>query len=107
MDIKNIVSIDNEKIWKSDHTSNPYSMVLNAEKIWKFTKNEWPDQYKFYSEMIEKNAVDFRWGLQKQKSFKLLTIKEFCYFKSPPDIIYRAIRKEDDKKNKRSKKRDR
>ena len=55
MDIKNIVSIDNEKIWKSDHTSNPYAMVLNAKKIWRFTKNEWPEQYKFYSEMIKEN----------------------------------------------------
>ena len=98
MDIKNIVSLDDENIWKSDHTSNPYAIVLNAKKIWKFTKNEWPQQFKFYLEMIEKNAKDFRWGLNKQKSFKLLTIKEFCYFTAPPDIIYRAIRKEPEKK---------
>ena len=98
MDIKNIVSLDDENIWKSDHTSNPYAIVLNAKKIWRFTKNEWPQQYKFYLEMIEKNAKDFKWGLQKQKSFKLLTIKEFCYFMAPPDIIYRAIRKEPEKK---------
>ena len=98
MDVKNIVSLDNENIWKSDHTSNPYAIVLNAIKIWKFTKHEWPQQYKFYSEMIEKNAKNFKWGLQKQKSFKLLTIKEYCYFMAPPDIIYRAIRKEPDKK---------
>ena len=58
MDIKNIVSIDNEKIWKSDHTSNPYAIVLNAAKIWKFTKNEWPEQYKFYSSLIKENAKD-------------------------------------------------
>ena len=32
MDIKNIVSIDDENIWKSDHTSNPYAIVLNAKK---------------------------------------------------------------------------
>ena len=98
MDVKNIVSLDNENIWKSDHTSNPYAIDLNAIKIWKFTKHEWPQQYKFYSEMIEKNAKNFKWGLQKQKSFKLLTIKEYCYFMAPPDIIYRAIRKEPDKK---------
>ena len=98
MDIKNIVSLDDENIWKSDHTSNPYAIVLDAKKIWKFTKNEWPQQFKFYLEMIEKNAKDFRWGLNKQKSFKLLTIKEFCYFMAPPDIIYRAIRKEPEKK---------
>ena len=98
MDIKNIVSIDDENIWKSDHTSNPYAIVLNAKKIWKFTKNEWPQQFKFYLEMIEKNAKDFRWGLHKQKSFKMLTIKEYCYFMAPPDIIYRAIRKEPEKK---------
>ena len=107
MDIKNIVSLDNENIWKSDHTSNPYAIVLNASKIWRFTKYEWPDQYKFYADMIQLNAKDFRWGLQKQKSFKLLTIKEYCYFMSPPDIIYRVLRKEDDKKNKRPKKRNR
>ena len=98
MDIKNIVSLDNENIWKSDHTSNPYAIVLNASKIWRFTKYEWPDQYKFYADMIQQNAKDFRWGLQKQKSFKLLTIKEYCYFMAPPDIIYRAVRKEPDKK---------
>ena len=57
--------------------------------------------------MIEKNAKDFRWGLNKQKSFKLLNIKEFCYFMAPPDIIYRAIRKEDGKKNKRPTQRNR
>ena len=105
MDIKNIVSIDDENIWKSDHTSNPYAIVLNAKKIWKFTKHEWPEKYKFYFEMIEKNATDFRWGLNKQKSFKVLTIKEYCYFVAPPDIIYRAIKKEDVKKNKRLSKR--
>ena len=98
MDIKNIVSLDDENIWKSDHTSNPYAIVLDAKKIWKFTKNEWPQQYKFYLEMIEKNAKDFKWGLHKQKSFKVLTIKEYCYFMAPPDIIYRAIRKEPEKK---------
>ena len=98
MDIKNIVSLDDENIWKSDDTSNPYAIVLDAKKIWKFTKNEWPQQYKFYSEMIEKNAKDFKWGLHKQKSFKVLTIKEYCYFMAPPDIIYRAIRKEPEKK---------
>ena len=107
MDIKNIVSIDDENIWKSDHTSNPYAIVLNAKKIWKFTKHEWPEKYKFYSEIINNNAIDFRWGLQKQKSFKVLTIKEYCYFIAPPDIIYRAIRKEDGKKNKRPVKRNR
>ena len=107
MDIKNIVSIDNENIWKSDHTSNPYAIVLNAKKIWKFTKHEWPEQYKFYSDMIKQNAEDFKWGLHKQKSFKMLTIKEYCYFMAPPDIIYRAIRKEDGNKNKRPVKRNR
>tara|TARA_R100001509_G_scaffold163453_1_gene138014 strand:- start:15 stop:338 length:324 start_codon:yes stop_codon:yes gene_type:complete len=107
MDIKNIVSIDDENIWKSDHTSNPYAIVLNAKKIWRFTKHEWPDKYKFYSVIIKENAQDFRWGLQKQKSFKVLTIKEYCYFMAPPDIIYRAIRKEDGKKNKRPIKRNR
>jgi len=101
MDIKNIVSLDDENIWKSDHTSNPYAIVLNAKKIWKFTKNEWPQQYKFYSEMIEKNAEDFKWGLNKQKSFKLLSIKEFCYFMAPPDIIYKVIKKKPEKKGKR------
>ena len=53
--------------------------------------------------MIEKNAKDFKWGLHKQKSFKLLTIKEYCYFMAPPDIIYRAIRKEPEKKKGRRK----
>lgn len=101
MDIKNIVSLDDENIWKSDHTSNPYAIVLNAKKIWKFTKNEWPQQYKFYSEMIEKNAEDFKWGLNKQKSFKLLSIKEFCPFMAPPDIIYKVIKKEPEKKGRR------
>tara|TARA_R100001509_G_scaffold117776_1_gene72366 strand:+ start:1699 stop:2010 length:312 start_codon:yes stop_codon:yes gene_type:complete len=98
MDIKNIVSIENENIWKSDHTSNPYAIVLNAKKIWKFTKHEWPEQYKFYADLIKQNAKDFRWGLHKQKSFKILNIKEYCYLMAPPDIIYKVLRKEPDKK---------
>ena len=98
MDIKNIVSIDNEKIWKSDHTSNPYAIVLNAAKIWKFTKNEWPEQYKFYSTLIKENAKDFKWGLQKQKSFKVFYHNEYCYFETPDDIIYRVIILKDEKK---------
>ena len=57
--------------------------------------------------MIKNNATDFKWGLNKQKSFKVLTIKEYCYFMAPPDIIYRAIRKEDGKKNKRPTRRNR
>ena len=107
MDIKNIISIDDSKIWKSDHTSNPYAIVLNAAKIWKFTKHEWPDHYKFYFDMIKENSEDFKWGLQHQKTIKVLFVKEYCYFMAPPDIIYRAIRKEDGKKNKRSIKRNR
>ena len=98
MDIKNIVSFEDENIWKSDHTSNPYAIVLNAKKIWKFTKNEWPEKYKFYYNLIKKNEKEFRWGLDKQKSFKIFTLKEYLYFAASPDIIYRVIRKEPEKK---------
>ena len=98
MDVKKVISFDKGVVWKSDHTSNPYAIVLKAKKIWKFTKHEWPEQYKFYANLIKQNAKDFRWGLHKQKSFKILNIKEYCYLMAPPDIIYRVLRKEPDKK---------
>ena len=104
MKIKGVVSIDKGIVWKSDHTSNPYAMVLNASKIWKFTKSENPKSYDFFVKLINENSEDFRWGLQKQKSFKVFYHNEYCYFQSPPDIIYRAIIKIEDKKKKKNKK---
>ena len=98
MDIKNVVSFEDEKIWKSDHTSNPYAIVLNAAKIWKFSKHEWPEQYKFYYELIKENEKEFRWGLDKQKAIKVFVMKEHYYFAAPPDIIYKVLRKEPEKK---------
>ena len=100
MDIKRVVSFDQGVVWKSEHTSNPYAIVLKAKKIWRFTKTENPKAYKFFSTMIKENAIIFKWGLQKQKSFKVFYHNEYCYFKTPDDIIYRVvILKEEKKKN--------
>ena len=100
MDIKRVVSFDQGITWKSEHTSNPYAIVLKAKKIWRFTKTENPKAYKFFSTIIKENAKIFKWGLQKQKSFKVFYHNEYCYFETPDDIIYRVvILKEEKKKN--------
>ena len=100
MDIKRVVSFDQGITWKSEHTSNPYAIVLKAKKIWRFTKTENPKAYKFFSTIIKENAKIFKWGLQKQKSFKVFYHNQYCYFETPDDIIYRVvILKEEKKKN--------
>ena len=100
MDIKRVVSFDQGVVWKSEHTSNPYAIVLKAKKIWRFTKTENPKAYKFFSTIIKENAKIFKWGLQKQKSFKVFYHNQYCYFETPDDIIYRVvILKEEKKKN--------
>ena len=58
--------------------------------------------------MIKDNAKIFKWGLQKQKSFKVFYHNEYCYFETPDDIIYRVIilkeeKKKHIKKNKKNK----
>ena len=98
MDVKRVVSFDQGVTWKSEHTSNPYAIVLKAKKIWKFTKTENPKAFKFFSSVIKDNAKIFRWGLQKQKSFKIFYHNEYCYFETPDDIIYRVIILKDEKK---------
>ena len=91
MDVKRVVSFDQGVTWKSEHTSNPYAIVLKAKKIWKFTKTENPKAFKFFSSIIKDNAKIFRWGLQKQKSFKIFYHNEYCYFETPDAIIYRVV----------------
>ena len=98
MDIKKVVSFDKDVIWKSEHTSNPYAMVLNAKKIWRFTKTENPDKYKFFTVMIDDNAVLFKWGLHKQKSFKVFYHNEYVYFYTPDSVVYKALLKKEEKK---------
>ena len=100
MDVKRVVSFDQGITWKSEHTSNPYAMVLKAKKIWRFTKTENPKSYDFFSKIIKENAKEFRWGLHKQKSFKIFHHNEYCYFNSPDDIIYRVVIDKEDKKKK-------
>ena len=100
MDVKRVVSFDQGVTWKSEHTSNPYAIVLKAKKIWKFTKTENPKAFKFFSSIIKDNAKIFRWGLQKQKSFKIFYHNEYCYFETPDAIIYRVVIQKEDKKKK-------
>tara|TARA_R100001129_G_scaffold75937_1_gene51928 strand:+ start:1096 stop:1440 length:345 start_codon:yes stop_codon:yes gene_type:complete len=100
MDVKRVVSFDQGVTWKSEHTSNPYAIVLKAKKIWKFTKTENPKAFKFFSSIIKDNAKIFRWGLQKQKSFKIFYHNEYCYFETPDAIIYRVVIQKDEKKKK-------
>ena len=100
MDVKRVVSFDQGVTWKSEHTSNPYAIVLKAKKIWKFTKTENPKAFKFFSSIIKDNAKIFRWGLQKQKSFKIFYHNEYCYFETPDAIIYRVVIQKEEKKKK-------
>jgi len=100
MDIKKVVSFDKDVIWKSEHTSNPYAMVLNAKKIWRFTKTENLEKYGFFKRMIDDNAVLFKWGLHKQKSFKVFYHQEYVYFYTQDDIVYKALLKKEEKKKK-------
>tara|TARA_R100001443_G_scaffold89692_1_gene96218 strand:- start:103 stop:444 length:342 start_codon:yes stop_codon:yes gene_type:complete len=101
VEIKGVVSFDKDVVWKSDHTSNPYAIVLKASKIWKFTKNEYPKSYEFFVKLIKENSKIFKWGLHKQKSFKVFYHNQFCYFQAPPDIIYKAIVNKEEKKKKK------
>ena len=100
MDVKRVVSFDQGITWKSEHTSNPYAMVLKAKKIWRFTKTENPKAFKFFSSIIKDNAKIFRWWLQKQKSFKIFYHNEYCYFETPDAIIYRVVIQKEEKKKK-------
>ena len=100
MDVKRVVSFDQGITWKSEHTSNPYAMVLKAKKIWRFTKTENPKAFKFFSSIIKDNAEIFRWGLHKQKSFKIFYHNEYCYFETPDAIIYRVVIQKEEKKKK-------
>ena len=111
MDIKKVVSFDKDVIWKSEHTSNPYAMVLNAKKIWRFTKTENTEKFGFFKRMIDDNSVLFKrmiddnsvlfkWGLHKQKSFKVFYHQEYVYFYTQDDIVYKALLKKEEKKKK-------
>jgi hypothetical protein len=75
-------------------------MVLKAKKIWRFTKTENPKAFKFFSSIIKDNAEIFRWGLHKQKSFKIFYHNEYCYFETPDAIIYRVVIQKEEKKKK-------
>ncbi len=100
MDVKRVVSFDQGITWKSDPTSNPYAIVLKAIKIWRFTKTENKKAFAFFSNIIKDNAQVFKWGLQKQKSFKVFYHNEYCYFEAPDDIIYKVLIKKEEKKKK-------
>ena len=103
MDVKKVISFDKGVVWKSDHTSNPYAIVLKAKKIWKFTKTENPKSYDFFVKLIDENATIFKWGLQKQKSFKIFNHNQYCYFYTQDEIVYRVVFQEEKEKKKTKK----
>jgi len=104
MDIKKVISFDKGIRWKVDHTSNPYAIVLKAQKIWYFTEKENSNSYTFFKLLVQDNAKPFKWGLQHQKTIMVFKHNEYYYFMAPPDIVYKVLPKEDSKKKRRGKK---
>ena len=104
MDIKKVISFDKGIRWKVDHTSNPYAIVLKAEKIWYFTEKENTNSYTFFKLAIQDNAKPFKWGLHPQKTIMVFKHNEYYYFMTPLDIVYKVLPKEDSKKKRRVKK---
>ena len=90
MDVKKVIDFDKHIKWKKLHGNNPYALVLNAKKIWRFTEKEDRENYVFMKLIIQDHAVDFRWGLHKQKCFKIFYHSIYAYFVAPPDIVYKV-----------------
>jgi|LUMT01.1.fsa_nt_gb hypothetical protein len=101
MDVKKVIDFDKHIKWKKLHGNNPYAMVLDAKYIWCFTQKDDPDNYTFMKLLIQDHAVNFKWGLHKQKCFKVFYHSIYAYFVAPPDIVYKAELKQNKKDNKK------
>jgi len=100
MDVKKVVKFDKDINWKKNHSSNPYAMVLNSKNLWNFTEQDNQNKYTFMKLLIQDNAIEFRWGLNKQKKIMIFYHNNYAYFVAPPNIIYKAELNEKTKKKK-------
>ena len=100
MDVAKIIDFDIE--WKRQGGDNPYAMVFNAKRVWRFTQDDNSDKYTYMKLLIQDNAVEFRWGLHKQKKIMVYYHKQFVYFVAPPDFVYKIELPEVKKKKKKA-----
>ena len=105
MDVKKIVEFDIGIKWKRIGGDNPYSRVVSANRIWRFSQDEDTKKYTYMKLLIQDNAEEFRWGLHKQKKIMIFKHKKFIYFMAPPNFAYKVEKLDDKKKKKKFSKR--
>ncbi len=101
MDVTKIVKFDIGIKWKRQGGDNPYAMVFNAKRIWRFTQEEDTNKYTYMKLLIQDNAVEFRWGLHKQKKIMVYYHRQFVYFVAPPNFVYKIELPEEQKKKRK------
>lgn len=106
MDVTKIVEFDKGIKWKRLGGDNPYALVLKAKRIWHFTEQDNQNKYTFMKLLIQDNAIEFRWGLQKQKKIMIFYHKKYAYFVAPPNEVYKVELPENKKKKKIIKRKD-
>jgi len=104
MDVSKIVKFDIGIKWKRLGSNNPYAMVLNASKVWSFTQDDNSDKYTYMKLLIQDNAEEFKWGLQRQKTIMIFYHKKYAYFVAPPNEVYKVELPENKKQKKKIKK---
>ena len=102
MDVKKIVEFDIGIKWKRQGGDNPYAMVFNAKRLWRFSQEDDSDKYTYMKLLIQDNAEEFRWGLHKQKKIMIFKKKKLIYFVAPPNYVYKLELPDDVKKKKKS-----
>ena len=102
MDVKKVIEFDKDIAWKKQHGNNPYAMVFNATRIWRFTEDENKKKYIFLKLLIQDHAIEFRWGLHKQKKIMVFYHKKFAYFVAPPNYVYKLELPEQKKSKKKN-----
>ena len=102
MDVTKIVKFDIGIKWKRQGGDNPYAMVFNAKRVWRFTQEEDANKYTYMKLLIQDNAIEFRWGLHKQKKIMVYYHRQFIYFVAPPNFVYKIELPEEQKKKKKS-----
>tara|TARA_R100000149_G_C5834083_1_gene108569 strand:+ start:156 stop:500 length:345 start_codon:yes stop_codon:yes gene_type:complete len=101
VDVTKIVKFDIGIKWKRQGGDNPYAMVFNAKRIWRFTQEEDTNKYTYMKLLIQDNAVEFRWGLHKQKKIMVYYHRQFVYFVAPPNFVYKIELPEEQKKKRK------
>ena len=101
MDVTKIVKFDIGIKWKRQGGDNPYAMVFNAKRVWRFTQEEDTNKYTYMKLLIQDNAIEFRWGLHKQKKIMVYYHRQFIYFVAPPNFVYKIELPEEQKKKRK------